>query len=63
MPIQDRSLYEEMIWPGIPADGRFDPAFVDELQQFMAQRGELKQAIPRQDVIDLELLEEARKSL
>ncbi|GBD22076.1 hypothetical protein HRbin28_02550 [bacterium HR28] len=63
LPIQDRTLYEEMIWPGIPADGRFDPAFVDELQKFMIERGEIKEALPVDQVVDLSFLEEALRTL
>ena len=63
LPIQDRSLYEEMIWPGIPPDGRFDPAFVQELQQFMLGRGEIQEALPVEQVVDLNLLEEALRTL
>ncbi len=63
LPIQDRTLYEEMIWPGIPVDGRFDPAFVDELQAFMMARGEIREALPTEQVIELSYLEEALQSL
>ncbi len=63
LPGQDRSLYEEMIWPGIPPDGNFDPAFVDQLQRFMLERGEISSALPIEQVVDLSLLEEARASL
>lgn len=63
LPIEDRTLYEEMIWPGIPADGGFDPSFVDELQQFMLGRGEIEQALPVDEVVDLSLLQEAQASL
>ncbi|MBX5444447.1 ABC transporter substrate-binding protein [Sphaerobacter sp.] len=63
LPGQDRSLYEEMIWPGIPEDGGFNPEFVDELQQFMIERGEIESALPVEDVVDLSLLEDARNSL
>jgi len=52
-----------MIWPGIPEDGGFNPEFVDELQQFMIERGEIESALPVEDVVDLSLLEEARNSL
>lgn len=63
LPINDRTLYEEMIWPGIPADGRFDPTFVDELQTFMIHRGEIKEALPTEQVVDLSYLEEALRTL
>ncbi len=63
LPIQDRTLYEEMIWPGIPVDGRFAPAFVGELQAFMVARGEIREPLPTEQVVDLSYLEEALQSL
>jgi len=59
-PADDPTIYEDIIWPGVPEDLSFDVSFLDELQAFMVSRGELEEAVPHEQLVSLSALEKAR---
>lgn len=61
--VQDRALYDRMIWPGLHPDGIINVKGMENMQQFWVSQGDQEAVVPSEEVIDLSLVEEARKVL
>ncbi|MBX6341572.1 MAG: ABC transporter substrate-binding protein, partial [Thermomicrobiaceae bacterium] len=62
-PLKDDALYGRMVWPGLRADGRFDTAPVEEVQNIWLARGAIKQKVSVDKLVDFSYLEEAASQL
>jgi len=62
-PLKDDQLYAQMTWPPIARDGRFEPAFLDEYQALWVERGQIKETVPVDQLVDFSYLDEAAKQV
>ncbi|MCX7622649.1 MAG: ABC transporter substrate-binding protein [Thermomicrobium sp.] len=62
-PLKNDQLYEKMVWPGLRADGRFEPSYLEAVQDIWLRRKSIPEKVPVDRLVDFSFLEEAAKQL
>lgn len=62
-PVQDDALFDRMVWPGLRADGRFDTAPLEQVQEVWLARGAIEQTVPVDQLVDFSYIDEAMQQL
>ena len=62
-PVKDRSIYENTRWAEIDPNGAILPASIMDMQNFFAKRGEVKQVVPIDRIVDLDPVKKALEKL
>ena len=62
-PVKDRSIYENTRWAEVDPNGAILPASIMDMQNFFAKRGEVKQVVPIDRIVDLDPVKKALEKL
>ena len=62
-PIKDRTIYETTRWAEVDPNGAILPASIMDMQKFFVARGEVKKAVPIEQIVDVEPVRKAMEKL